>query len=379
MKEAAKVVKTPGYLSIRLSVLLNHGHGALLLQTLKSSLELGDEALVVTEIVTEELLDVELGHGALSGVGLELLDHGVVDLEGLAGVVDTAVVTEPGGSDESEAAERATTHDLFGNAGHDELRDLATASEADTRKLVLEGRVGETAEEGLAVFVDANTRDLGKEGLDLLLHHVDDELAVDGVANHFVDVLEAGELTSVSHGGVGSVKETELDHLVLLDLVDIGDDLDTGLLERRAAVNELVLEHPLVEGLGDNWPCILDAEALGKVDLVLLVGAGSDAVNHGVGESTVAGNPVGNLGVEVTSERDKHVAANVTVLLHVVAGENGEGSETSGVAALHGLVKVAEDGTRRLSASKVGGNIRVVGLQLMGVLVHIVTALSDGQ
>lgn len=349
----------------------------MLLETLKSSLELSDESLVTAEVITKEALDVELGNGVLGGVGLELLDHGVVDLEGLAGIINTLVVAEPGGGNKSKAAERTTSYNLLGNAGHDELGDLATAAKADTGKLVLEGGVGEAAKERVAVVVDADTGDLGKERLDLLVHHVDDKLSVDGVANDFVDVVEAGELTSVAHGGVGSVEQTELDHLVLLDLVDVGDNLNTGLLKGRAAVNKLVLEHPLVEGLGDDWPGILDTKVLGKVGLVLFVGAGSDAVDHGVGESTVAGDPVGDLWVEVAGERHKHVTANVTVLLHVVAGQNGKGSQTSCVAASHGGVEVTKDGAWGLSTSQVGGNVGVVGLELVCVLVHVVTALGD--
>ena len=350
----------------------------MLLETLESSLELGNEALVVAEIVTEQALDVELSHGALCSVGLELLDHGVVDLEGLAGIIDTVVVAEPGGGYKGKAAEGTTSDNLLSNAGHDELGDLAAATEADTGKLVLESGVGETTEEGVAVVVNADTRDLGEKRLNLLLHHVNDELAVHGVANDLVDVVEASELTGVAHSRVRSVEQTELDHLVLLDLVDVGNDLDTGLLKGRAAVNKLVLEHPLVEGLSDDWPGILNTELLSKADLVLLVGAGSDTVDHGVGESAVAGDPLGNLGVEVTGKRDKHVTADVTVLLHVIARKNGERSEAGGVAASHGSVEVTKDGAGWLSTGQVGGNIGVIGLELVGVLIHVVAALCDG-
>lgn len=350
----------------------------MLLETLESSLELGNEALVVAEIVTEQALDVELSHGALCSVGLELLDHGVVDLEGLAGIVNTVVVAEPGGGYKGETAQGTTGDDLLSNAGHDELGDLATTTKADTGKLVLESRVGETAEEGVAVVVDADTGDLGKKRLDLLLHHVDNELTVHGVANDLVDVVEASELTGIAHGRVGSVKQTELNHLVLLDLVDVGNNLDTGLLKGRAAVNKLVLEDPLVEGLSDNWPGILNTELLGKADLVLLIGAGGDTVDHGVGERAVAGNPLGNLWVEVTGKGDKHVTADVTVLLHVIARKNGERSKAGGMAASHGGIEVAKDGAGWLSTGQVSGNVGVVGLELVGVLVHVVAALGDG-
>lgn len=132
-------------LNAHLSVLLNHSQSTFALQALQCTLKLRHETLVPTEIVTEESLDLKLSHGALCGLGLELLDHGVVNLEGLASVVDAAVVAEPSGSYESEAAERSTSDNLLSDAGHDELRNLAAAAKANTGKLVLQGGVGEAA------------------------------------------------------------------------------------------------------------------------------------------------------------------------------------------------------------------------------------------
>lgn len=43
----------------------------------------------------------------------------------------------------------------------------------------------------------------------------------------------------------------------------------------------------------------------------------------------------------------------------------------------HSGVEVAEDGSWRLLTGQIGGDIRVVGLELVGVLVHVVTALGD--
>jgi hypothetical protein len=43
----------------------------------------------------------------------------------------------------------------------------------------------------------------------------------------------------------------------------------------------------------------------------------------------------------------------------------------------HSGIEVAEDGSWRLLTGQIGGDIRVVSLELVGVLVHVVTALGN--
>ena len=227
--------------------------------------DLVDEALVASQVVTEEHLDTQqLPRVPAAGLGqlLQLLPHRVVDLERVAVVIDTVDVVEPGGDDEAQAAEGARHPDRLGNGRHDELGHLARGVEGDAGDLVHDGGVGEALHEGVAVLVNVDALDLGQQGLDLVLHHVPDELAVVGVLHDLVDVLEAGELARVRHGGVAGVEETQLVLLELLDVVHVLDDLDADLLEGRAAVAELVLDDPLHEGLGDDGPRVLDAKGL---------------------------------------------------------------------------------------------------------------------
>lgn len=319
---------------------------------------------------------------AVAGLGLEVDDVdlvGLLDGELVAGLVEAGEVAEPGGDNEREATRGVVVgHDVLSDGGHDELGELAGAADAETGDLVLEGGVAEAGHEGLAVLVEIDARDGGEERLDLLVHHLGDELVPGGVGKDLVDVLVAGEESEVGDGGVGGVEETEFVHLELLDVVDLGDDLDADLLERRATVAELVLEHPLHEGLGDHRPGVLKTELAEKDGLVLVAGAGCDAVNHAVGEGTVLLDPLGDLGVLQFGEGDAHGAADATVLLHVIAGEDGERLEAGGVTAPESLVDVAEECAGRSLALEVRGKVGVVGLKLVCVLVVEVAALGDG-
>lgn len=282
------------------NVLGESGHDTVLGDKLHSGGHFVNESLVTAQVVTEKRLDAEelVGLETTSlGLGLELLDHRVVDEELVASIIDTVDVAEPGGSNETETAEVVLTPDLLGDRRHDELRDLARSTETDTRKLVHDGGVREALHKSVAVLVNVDAGDVGQKRLDFLVHHLLNELAVDGIVDDLVDVLETSELTSVTESRVGTVEQTQLVHFELLDVVDILDDLNTDLLERRAAITELVLDNPLHEGLGNNWPFILNTKVFGECGNVGLFGAGSDTVDHGVGEGTLLGDPVGDFGV----------------------------------------------------------------------------------
>jgi hypothetical protein len=213
------------------NVLGESGHDTVLSDELHSGGNLLDESLVVAQVITEERLDTQelIGLEATGlSLGLELLDHGVVDLELVASIIDTVDVAEPGSGDERKTAEVVLAPDLLSDGGHDELRDLARGAKADTGKLVHDGWVGETLHECVAVLVNIDTGNGRQKRLDFLVHHLLNELAVDGVVDDFVDVLESSELTSVAKSRVGTVEKAQLVHFELLDVVDILDDLDTG-------------------------------------------------------------------------------------------------------------------------------------------------------
>lgn len=357
-------------------------HDALLVDLLHGAGELVDEALVVAQIVTEQLLDAQQLAGVVAaglGKGLELLAHGVVDLKSVAGVVDAADVVEPAGEDEAEALERTRHPNLLRNGGHDELGDLARCVQSDTGDLVHDGGVGKALHESLAVLVNVDAGDIGQQGLDFLLHHLPDKLSVDGVLHDLVDVLETSKLSGVSHGRVAGVEETELVLLKLLNVVHVVDNLDADQLERRAAVAEVVLNNPLHEGLSDDGPLVLDTKLLSQRLDVVGRGAGGDAVHHGVGEVPLLADPLCELRVAETGKGCEHVAGNGTVLLHVVAGQNGKGLQTSGMAPGQCGVEEAECADGRVFFGQIVLDVWMLGLELVSVLVVVVTALRDGE
>lgn len=359
-------------------------HDAVPGNVIHSGGDLPEEPLVVAQVIPEQALDAEqLGRVVASGasLGLELLAHGVDHLERLATVVDPLDVVEPGGGDEAQAAERTRLPDRLGNRGHDELRNLAGRVETDTGQLVHDGGVGKALDEGVAILVDVDARDLRQERLDLLLHHLPHELAEQRVRHDLVHVLEARQLTGVAQGRVAAVEQAQLVLLELLDSVHILDHLDPNLLEGRTAVGELILDDPLREGLRDDGPRVHNAKLLCQCRFVGLRRLRGDAIDHGVREGAFLGNPLRDLRVAQAGKRLEHVAGDGSVLLHVVAGHDGEGLETLLVAAGQARVEETEGRARGLLVGRVQVelDVRVLTLQLVGVLIVVVTALGDGE
>ena len=233
----------------------------------------------------------------------------------------------------------------------------------------------------MAILVNVDTGDLRQDWLHLLLHHLPHELVVHGVLHDLVDVFKACHLAGVGDGRVTAVEQTQLVLLELLDVVDILDHLHTSLLKRWTAVGEMVLDHPLGEGLRDDRPGVVDAKVVCEGRFVGGGSLGGDTVDHGVGEGTLLADPLGKLGVAQTGKRLEHVACDGAVLLHVVAGHDGERLESLLLAAGQGSVEKAEGGAGGLVVGRVEVelDVRVLTLELVRVLVVVVAALGDGE
>lgn len=67
-----------------------------------------------------------------------------------------------------------------------------------------------------------------------------------------------------------------------------------------------------------------------------------------------------------------------TVLLHVVAGEDGEGVEAELVTSLHTGVEETESGLGGTLILEIVLDVGVLGLELVGVFVVVVAGLGDG-
>jgi hypothetical protein len=72
------------------------------------------------------------------------------------------------------------------------------------------------------------------------------------------------------------------------------------------------------------------------------------------------------------------VTGDGTVLLHVVAGEDGEGVEAELVTSLHTGVEETEGSLGSVLVLEIVLDVGVLGLELVGVLVVVVTGLGDG-
>ena len=378
-----------GYKAVRkddirlLNVLRERVHNAVLGNLCQRSADRLHKPLVATQVVTEQAADAEQAvRVADLGQRAQVVEHGVGNLELVAVVVHAVDVVEPERSGETEAVEGASNPDSLGDGGHDELRDLAGTTTADTRQLVLDGGVGEALDERLAVVVDVEVcvGDLGQSVLHLALHHLPDELGEQRVLHHLVHVLVACELAAVRDHRMAAVQQTELVLLELLDVLHVLHDLHADLLEGWPAVAEVVFDHPLHERLGDDRPRVFDAKLLCERDLVGRGSLGGDTVNHSVGEVTVGVDPVRELVVLAqTGERKQHVAGDRTVALHVVARHDGKRLQTLLEAALHRVVEETECSLRSVTRVQVVLDIRVLALQLVGVFIIEVAALGDGQ
>ena len=112
------------------------------------------------------------------------------------------------------------------------------------------------------------------------------------------------------------IEESEFHQLVRLH---VGDHLDPGLLVRRAAGREVVLED-LLERLAHHRPAVGDAEGFFEVVDVLLGGGRGDSVDHRVRERHLLLNPVREGSIAHSRIADEGTAGDVAVGLDVVAG-----------------------------------------------------------
>lgn len=364
------------------NVLGKGGHSTVAVNGLESLGKLVDKDLVLAQVITEQVLDVQERVRLVTtsnSASLQILGHRVVNGVGAALLVDTVQVAEPAGNTEDETLEVVgASHDLLSNGGHDELRQLARAVEGQTVDLVHDGRVGESLHQLVAVGVDADTRNLGQQRLDLLLHHVVEVTVEGGVLDNLVNVLETAQESRVGHSCVRGVEETQLVALKLLNIRDAWHHLSADLLKSGATIRELVLDDPLLEGLRDDGPSILNAKLLSQVDLVNLSSARRNTVDHAVGECTVLLNPFSKLGITVASKSQKHVLGDGAVLLHIVARQHGKGLQTSLVTLCESSVQVSESGAGSLQvASQIGDNVGVLNLKLVSVFIVVVTSLSN--
>ena len=93
----------------------------------------------------------------------------------------------------------------------------------------------------------------------------------------------------------------------------------------------------------------------------------------------LVGDPLGEVRVVELGERHQHVTGDGAVLLHVVAGQDGEGLQPLLATPLEGGAEEAEGADGCVQVGQIMLDIWVLSLQLVGVFVVVVATLGDGQ
>mmetsp|Transcript_26467 Transcript_26467/g.66286 ORF Transcript_26467/g.66286 Transcript_26467/m.66286 type:complete len:322 (-) Transcript_26467:28-993(-) len=166
---------------------------------------------------------------------------------------------------------------------------------------------------------------------------------------------------------MGAVEEADL-HVFVGE--DVGGDDDAGgrgeNLEDGAAINKLVFDDPLPEGLGRD-------------DVRGGFGVGGDAIDHGVGERDVGLDPVREavVGGELGELHDG-LLEDVAVAWDVVERHEGEAGHAGGAPCLEGLDDEAVHGLGAGAALR--GEVVlefVVHFELAGLEVAVVALFGD--
>ena len=175
---------------------------------------------------------------------------------------------------------------------------------------------------------------------------------------------------------VGGTEQAPLHELVG---GDVFDHLHPDLLPRGPPGGEVVLDHPLGEGLADHRPGVLDIGSALQVRDIAPRRARSGAIHHAAGEGDIAVDPVGQLRVAHGRLGDDRRSRHLPVAGQVVAAQDRERRNPLAPTPPQRLNDVAE-GRRRLAG--VGGVVDgpgAEGAELAGGVVDVVAALGDRQ
>jgi hypothetical protein len=96
-----------------------------------------------------------------------------------------------------------------------------------------------------------------------------------------MDIFDAHQPARIGDDRMAAVQDADLHHLEGMDLIREGD---AHLFQRRAAIGEIVLDHPLPEGLAGHGHRIVAQTEAGGHGAFARAGRGGDAVHHAVRE-----------------------------------------------------------------------------------------------
>ena len=104
-----------------------------------------------------------------------------------------------------------------------------------------------------------------------------------------MDKTIALEKAQVSQGQMAAIEQFDFHFFIGRHVVG---KLHADGLPGRAAIAELVFQHPLDKRLAHHWPGIVDTQLIVQLQAMGIAGHGRDAVDHGIGEADIGCDPV---------------------------------------------------------------------------------------
>ena len=306
----------------------------------------------------------------------QLVGQRVVDGDRLAGLVDALIAQRPGRHHRRSQADRPAGGEVVAHRAQDELRHPAGGVLCQAEERVCDRLVGEALEERADVVVQVDPRHRAQGGPRLALKigpHPGGDIRI---GRGLVRVLDPQQPPPVGQPLVGGVEQTQFHELVGDDVVD---HLHPDLLPWGPPGWEVVLDHPLGEGLADHRPGVLDTECPLQLGDVSPRGARGDAVHHAAGEGDVPVDPVRQLRVAHRGLADHRRAGRLPVTGQVVAAHDRQRRDPRLPTTPQRLNDVAEGGRRLARVLGVVDGSGCLSAERGGGIVNVVAALGDRQ
>src|SRR6202008_2681001 len=142
-----------------------------------------------------------------------------------------------------------------------------------------------------------------------------------------------------------SVQQT---HLHLFIGQHIGRHFRSSLFPSGAAMEEMILDHPLAESLGYDRPSVIDAEFFADKLAMSIRRRRRDTIYHAVGKCAISFQPVPNCRIPEFGKGQEHFLGDVPVTLHIVTRHDCERWLTSLSPPIQSLNQISERAIRFL-------------------------------
>jgi hypothetical protein len=155
--------------------------------------------------------------------------------------------------------------------------------------------------------------------------------------------------------------------------------LRANLFPLRAALHEVIFDHPLLEGFSHYGPSIIDSKFFFDQSAMLVGGRGSDAIDHAVWEQAFLRHPIPEHRIPQLGKSDQHFLGYFTVALNVVAGHESEGRKPAYAPAIESLQEVPKRTGRFMRMSEIILKVRMLSIQLASCRLDVVSTFGNRQ